>query len=82
MKGVNLSYTLYFNFKYKKIGHLWQDRFLSKIIYKDRYLLDCINYIETNPMRAELVDKITAYPWTSYNLRLDQRKSILDTPEI
>jgi putative transposase len=82
MRGLNLSYTLYFNFKYKKVGHLWQDRFLSKIIYKDTYLLDCINYIETNPMRAELVDKITKYPWTSYNLRLGQKKDILDTPEI
>ena len=37
MRGLNLSYTLYFNFKYEKVGHLWQDRFKSKIIEKDAY---------------------------------------------
>jgi putative transposase len=82
MKGLNLSYTLYFNSKYKKVGHLWQDRFLSKIIHKDIYLLDCINYIETNPIRANLVSNITLYPWSSYKLRLSQNRNILDVPEL
>ncbi|MGD0335568.1 MAG: transposase [Candidatus Omnitrophota bacterium] len=82
MRGINLSYTLYFNFKYKKVGHLWQDRFMSKILYKDKYLLDCINYIETNPVRANLVNNITEYLWSSYKLRLTQKQNILDIPEI
>ena len=83
MKCLNLSYALHFNFKYKRVGHLWQDRFLSRIIHKDIYLLDCINYIETNPIRANLVDNITEYVWCSYNLRLHlaQEKNILDMPE-
>ncbi len=69
MRGLNLSYTLYFNSKYKKIGHLWQDRFKSKIIEKDAYLLECINYIETNPLRSSLVSSINEYRWSSHNLR-------------
>lgn len=80
MKGINQSYTLYFNSKHKKVGHLWQDRFLSKVIHRDAYLLDCINYIEINPIRANLVDNITKYPWTSYNRCLIQGKDILDYP--
>jgi putative transposase len=82
MRGLSLSYTLYFNFKYNKVGHLWQDRFLSRVIYKDAYLLDCINYIETNPVRAEIARSISQYPWSSYALRLGQKNSILDTPEL
>jgi len=82
MKGLNMSYALYFNYKFKKVGHLWQDRFLSRIIHKDIYLLDCINYIETKPIRANIVSNITEYSWTSYNLRLGQEKNILDTPEL
>jgi len=82
MRGLNLSYTIYFNSKYKKVGHLWQDRYLSKIIHKDRYMLDCINYIETNPVRANLISNIATYYWSSYRLRLTQKKNILDIPEI
>jgi len=69
MRGVNLSYTLYFNSKYEKVGHLWQDRFKSKIIEGDSYLLECTNYIEANPARASLATNLTRYPWSSYMFR-------------
>lgn len=69
MRGLNLSYVLYFNSKYQKVGHLWQDRFKSKIIEKDAYLLECINYIETNPLRANLVSRLNEYHWSSYNFK-------------
>lgn len=69
MCGLNLSYTLYFNDRYRKVGHLWQDRFKSKVIEKGAYLLECINYIETNPIRASLVSKLSQYPWNSYKFK-------------
>ena len=69
MRGLNLSYTLYFNSRYEKVGHLWQDRFKSKIIEKDAYLLECINYIEANPIRASLVSRLEGYAWSSYHFR-------------
>jgi putative transposase len=69
MRSLSISYAQYFNLKYSKVGHLWQDRFKSKIIEKDAYLLECINYIEANPVRASLVTNINAYPWSSYNFR-------------
>lgn len=78
MKCLNLSYTRYFNFKYEKVGHLWQDRFKSKIIEKDSYLLECINYIECNPLRASLTQAIEEYPWSSYNFR-KTNTTILDS---
>jgi len=73
MRGLNLSYTLYFNLKYQKVGHLWQDRFKSKIIEKDAYLLECINYIETNPIRASLASNLNEYPWNSWNFKEDSK---------
>ncbi len=69
MRGLNLSYTLYFNSKYGKIGHLWQDRFKSKIIERDAYLIECIKYIEANPVRASLVKLLEEYPWSSCNFK-------------
>ncbi len=78
MKCLNLSYTIYFNSKYEKVGHLWQDRFKSKIIEKDAYFLECINYIEANPVRASLTEDIEEYTWSSYNLR-QKENSLLDS---
>lgn len=69
MRGLNLSYTLYFNSKYKTVGHLWQDRFKSKIISKDAYLIECIKYIESNPIRANIVNALEDYPWGSFNFK-------------
>ena len=70
MQGITLSYTLYFNDKYTKVGHLWQGRFKNKVIVKDRYLSDCINYIECNPVRAQLVHTPYKYVWSSYRERV------------
>jgi len=81
LHGLNLSYSQYFNFKYDKVGHLWQDRFKSRLIEKDNYLLGCINYIENNPLRAGLVSRIKEYPWSSYIYR-QRNISILDNPFI
>lgn len=70
MQCLNRSYTGYFNKRYQKVGHLWQGRFISKVIVKDRYLLDCIQYIELNPVRANIVKTTADYTWSSYKERL------------
>jgi len=70
MQGINRSYTAYFNDKYEKVGHLWQGRFKSKIIVKDRYVVDCINYVESNPARAKIVLFPQEYDWSSCRERV------------
>lgn len=70
MQGLTRSYTAYFNKRYKKVGHLWQDRFKSKVIVKDNYLIDCIHYIELNPVRANMVKAAGDYEWSSYRERI------------
>jgi len=69
MAGLNRAYTAYFNIKYGKVGHLWQGRFKSKVLYKDKYLLDCINYIELNPVRASITKEAFDYKYSSYKAR-------------
>ncbi|MDD5488586.1 MAG: transposase [Candidatus Omnitrophica bacterium] len=66
MQGVNMSYTQYYNYKYNKCGHLWQGRYKSYIITKNSYMYNCVNYIEYNPVRANIVDKPESYKWSSY----------------
>jgi putative transposase len=81
MHNLNRSYTAYFNEKYNKVGHLWQGRFKSKIIMKDRYMIDCINYVEQNPIRANLAASPIDYMWNSYaerTLAINQSGGLLD----
>jgi len=70
MHAINLSYAQYFRFKYKGAGHLWQDRYKSFVIQRDAYLINCISYIEYNPVRAEIVDRPEHYIWSSYCSRI------------
>ena len=79
MQGVTLSYVIYFNQKYNDVRHLWQGRFKNKVIVNDRYLVDCISYVELNPVRAEIVNAAYSYPWSSYRERvLDNGYNLLD----
>ncbi len=79
MQGVALTYTLWFNKKYAKVGHLWQGRFKSTVIQKDRYLINCLNYIEYNPLRANLISSPLDYMWSSWKYRsLNIKSKLLD----
>ena len=79
MRSLQRAYTSYFNRKYRFFGHLWQGRFKSKIILKDRYLLDCIAYVEANPLRANMISSLHDYRWSSYRVRvLNEKNDIID----
>lgn len=76
MQGVSRSYTAHFNKRYKKVGHLRQGRFKSKVIVKDGYLIDCIQYVEYNPVRAEIAKAAGEYRWSSFRERaLEQNRN-------
>jgi putative transposase len=53
MHGINFSYARYFNRKYKRHGHLFQDRFKSKVINTDGYLITASAYIHNNATDVE-----------------------------
>ncbi len=48
MHSINFSYALLFNSKHKRHGHLFQDRFKSKIVEDDAYLLTLSAYVHNN----------------------------------
>lgn len=57
-------YTRKVNFREGWRGHLWQGRFAS-FPMDESYLLAATRYVELNPVRAGLVEKPEAYPWSS-----------------
>jgi hypothetical protein len=68
MKSINISYVIYFNRKYERCGHLFQDRFKSELVDSNEYVLEVSRYIHLNPEQAGMVtiDRIHEYPWSSY----------------
>jgi putative transposase len=66
MKRITTSYAFYFNAKYKRVGHVFQDRFKSEVIKDDSYLLSVIRYVHNNPEKARIATK-EKYPWSSYH---------------
>lgn len=66
IKRISSSYVLWFNKKYERCGHLFQDRFKSEIISTDISFLKVLRYIHQNPIKARLVEDISDYKWSSY----------------
>ncbi len=65
MKRIGTSYAWWFNWKYERTGHVFQDRFRSECVEDDSYLLVVIRYIHQNPVKAGLVRKPESYKWSS-----------------
>lgn len=64
MRQVNSNYAIFFNKKEKRTGHLWQGRFRSWYILNDEYLYLLLRYIEHNPIKAHISEKIGEYPYS------------------
>lgn len=73
MKRITVSYVYYFNKKYKRVGHLFQDRFRSEIIEDDSYALTLTRYIHLNPVKAGLTKTAWEYKWSSYSCYLNEK---------
>ena len=75
MHKLQTAYTVYYNLRHKRIGHLMQGRFWAKPVEGDTYLLTLSRYIHLNPvfigfmtdqpLERRLAD-LRAYPWSSY----------------
>ena len=65
MRRITTSYAGYFNRKYKRVGHLFQDRYKSENVESDSYLLTVIRYVHKNPEKVVLATAET-YFWSSY----------------
>lgn len=55
----------WYNRKYERVGHLFQNRYGSEVVETDAYLLMVMRYIHQNPVKVGLVNKVAEYPWSS-----------------
>ncbi len=65
MQRILTGYSITFNHRHDRTGHLFQARYKSIPCLEDRYLLSLINYIQMNPVRAGLVKSAADWSWSS-----------------
>jgi len=81
MRQINSNYSIYFNKKHNRVGHLWQGRFKSWYITNEQYLYDLFRYIEHNPIEAKISKKIGEYPFTLLATVLNSNQKIIPCAE-
>ena len=65
-RRIGASFVYWYNLKYDRVGHLFQDRYKSEAIEDDRYLLTVIRYIHRNPVKAGMCEEPEEYPYSSF----------------
>ena len=75
MRHFQVTYTVRFNRRHHRLGHVFQGRFKSLLVEADEYLLPLSRYIHLNPIRVRRLKKanvrskawhLKKYPWSSF----------------
>ncbi|MFC1764471.1 transposase [Planctomycetota bacterium] len=75
MHRLQTAYTVYFNRRHQRAGHLFQGRFGAKLVEQDEYILKLSRYVHLNPVfikaheeksNKERIEVLRHYPWSSY----------------
>ncbi len=68
MQYVGRYYVQYFNGRYDRTGTLWEGRYRATLLDPKTYLLPVCHYVESNPVRAGLVERVSDYAWSSHGV--------------
>ena len=78
-KRIGVRYVSWYNKKYQRVGHLFQDRFRSENVDNDLYYKTVLRYILQNPMKGGLEDRPGSFRWSSYLAYEKGTGSVTDT---
>lgn len=78
-RRLNTAYAYYFNLKYDRTGHLFQDRYKSEPITTDGQLQQVLRYIHLNPIKAGICTIPENYKDSSYRAYLKGKSSLVNT---
>jgi putative transposase len=84
MQSLLTSYTVYFNLRHQRHGHLFDGRFKAKLVKGDAYLLSLSRYVHLNPVRIDdlqhspeqALKRLRSYYWSSYLQYIGRRKRL------
>lgn len=67
MQNINSKFALYYNKDITRVGYVFRGRYNSEYINNKKYLLNCLNYIHMNPVKANIIKKPGDYKYSTYN---------------
>jgi REP element-mobilizing transposase RayT len=85
MQSLSTAYTVYYNLRHDRHGHLLDGRFKGKLVDGDAYLLNLSRYVHLNPVRdspwetqplAEQMRRVRDYPWSSFSGYVSRRREL------
>jgi len=81
VKEIKQSFSRYYNKRHHRRGTLWGERFKSLIVEKGETLINCLAYIDLNPLRAGIVSRPEEYRWNSlgYHMQTNNRDNFLSS---
>lgn len=79
VKDIKQSFSRYYNRLHNRKGFFWAERFKSVIVDNGDTLINCLAYIDLNPVRAGLSEKPEDYRWCSlgHHMQTNGRDSFL-----
>ncbi|SNS77668.1 Transposase IS200 like [Anaerovirgula multivorans] len=78
MQRICSSFVYWYNWKYDRFGHLFQERYKSEVVENEAYLITVLRYIHQNPVKAGITNTVKGYKWSSYHEYID-KQNIIDT---
>jgi len=81
MREIKVGFARYYNRRHNRRGYFWGDRFKSVIVDKGETLINCLAYIDINPLRADIVSRPEEYRWNSlgYHVQTNNRDNFLSS---
>jgi len=64
VQRLNGRYAQLFNERHGRFGHLFADRFTSRVIETEDHMHEACRYVVENPVRARLCDAADEWPWS------------------
>ncbi|MBW2490113.1 MAG: hypothetical protein JRE65_03050 [Deltaproteobacteria bacterium] len=81
VREIKVGFARYYNKRHNRRGYFWGDRFKSVIVDRGETLVNCLAYIDLNPLRAGIVSRPEDYRWNSlgYHVQTNNRDNFLST---
>ncbi len=65
VREIKQTFSRYYNKRHDRRGFLWSERYKSLIVEEGEALINCLAYIDLNPIRAGIADRPETYRWCS-----------------
>lgn len=78
-QSLESRFARWYNQKYNRFGHLFQERFHSRPVEDNQYFFNALLYIHNNPVKENMCRFITEYRWSSANAYYSRQNNLINT---